>query len=161
MLLLSGSRGEQTRLCDSTARGKLVYLHSREGCFGAIFKIGDHKEHGTRTKYVVCWEYPLPPSILILPMRWHRSQLLLEPLAVVQPGGCYTVRGSVLAVHAVVDQKHRVYACITAEDVPFSVGLSLLEEVRSTPLKPFLERQLGVKSRNPVDGFHVADRTLA
>lgn len=47
------------------------------------------------------------------------------------------MRGSGLAVHLVVDQKHRVYACITAEDVPFSLGLSLLEEVRSTSLRPF------------------------
>ncbi|CAN0574963.1 unnamed protein product, partial [Ectocarpus sp. 12 AP-2014] len=34
------------------------------------------------------------------------------------------------AVHFIVDHKHRVYACITAEDVPLSVGLSLLEEVQ-------------------------------
>lgn len=57
-------------------------------------------------------------------------QLLLEPSAKVSPGYCYTARGSELAVHVIVDQKHRVYACITTEDVPFSVGLSLLEEVR-------------------------------
>lgn len=58
------------------------------------------------------------------------SQLLLEPITAVRPGGCYTVRGSVLGVHVVADQKQRVYACITAEDVPFSLALSLLEEVR-------------------------------
>lgn len=70
------------------------------------------------------------------------------------------MRGSVLAVHAVVDQKHRVYACITAEDVPFSLGLSLLEEVRSTPLKPLCGQQLGLKSENHVEDVAFGDRVL-
>ncbi|CAN0417666.1 unnamed protein product [Ectocarpus sp. 12 AP-2014] len=58
------------------------------------------------------------------------KEVLLQPSSSVSPGGCYTARGSALAVHFIVDHKHRVYACITAEEVPLSVGLSLLEEVQ-------------------------------
>lgn len=80
-------------------------------------------------------------------------QVLLESIAVVRPGSCYTVRGSTLAVHVVVDQKHRVYACITAEDVPFSLGLSLLEEVRSTPLRTFSEQLIRSREPNLIDVY--------
>lgn len=116
-------------------------LHSRVTLFRDVFVFGRTHRLFARRDYNL---NNLLPSMLVLFSRALTPiQLLLEPNAVLRPGGCYTVRGSALAVHIVVDPKHRVYACITVQDVPFSLGLSLLEEVRSTSLKPLPQQLLG------------------
>lgn len=39
-------------------------------------------------------------------------------------------------MHLLVDPKNRVYACVTASDVPSALAFSLLEEVRCSRLVP-------------------------